>query len=265
MVDTKERQELLCVFKQDRMRRMEGRILSGDTVANQIHGSRGKIGKNNIPGVKDTPSSSKKLSVHTDSTVVLYSSFQEFMAEQTALLAARNTRRQDTPGSGTSPATALKPDASNEIVHTLRKGETIWGLAREQYKVDPAEILRLNGIDNPNNLRVGQQIRIPAWKDGSVADTSDKVVAGWYGEYHHGRFMANGERFDMNGATIAHRKIPIGTEVELENPKTGEKAKAMVTDRGPYHRGRDVDLSYGLAQRLSIAKQGVGNLKMRVL
>jgi rare lipoprotein A len=150
-------------------------------------------------------------------------------------------------------------------VHILRKGETIWGLAREKYKVDPAEILRCNKIDNPNKLRVGQQIRIPTETQGGLTGASEKVVAGWYGEYHQGRLMANGEPFDMHGATIAHRNIPIGAEVELENPKTGEKARAVVTDRGPYHRGRDVDLSYGLAQRLSIAKQGVGNLKMRVL
>jgi len=150
-------------------------------------------------------------------------------------------------------------------VHILQQGETIWELARERYRVDPAEILSRNRITNPEKLRVGQEIRIPSREKGADACTPEAVVAGWYGEYHQGRRMANGERFDMYGATIAHRDMPIGTKVELENPATGEKAEAVVTDRGPYHRGRDVDLSYGLAQRLSLTKQGVGNLRMRVL
>jgi len=98
-----------------------------------------------------------------------------------------------------------------------------------------------------------------------VAAASEEVVAGWYGRFHQGKLMANGERFDMNKATIAHRDMPIGSKVELENPETGQKVRAVVTDRGPYHQGRDVDLSYGLAKRLSIAEQGVGKLKMRPL
>jgi rare lipoprotein A len=76
--------------------------------------------------------------------------------------------------------------------------------------------------------------------------------------------MANGEIFDMNAATIAHKEIPLGTRVELENPSTGERAKAVVADRGPYVAGRDVDLSYGLAKKLSLVEKGVGPLVMHV-
>jgi rare lipoprotein A len=129
--------------------------------------------------------------------------------------------------------------------------------------MDPQAILRLNNITNPKNLQIGQQLRIPAGDRGS--DPATEVVASWYGQYHHGRIMANGEPYDMHGHTIAHRDMPLGTRVELENPETGEKAHATVTDRGPYVEGRDVDLSYRLARKLSLARQGVGNLKMRVL
>ena len=150
-------------------------------------------------------------------------------------------------------------------MHVLQKGENIWDLASKQYKVDPADILRLNKISNPNNLQIGQQIRIPNTEKSDEKNADAKVVASWYGKQHQGRIMANGSPFDMYGATIAHRDIAIGTTVELENPKTGEKATAVVTDRGPFASNRDVDLSYGLAKRLSLARQGVGNLKMRVL
>jgi rare lipoprotein A len=77
--------------------------------------------------------------------------------------------------------------------------------------------------------------------------------------------MANGEPYDMYADTIAHKDIPLGTMVELENPRTGEKARAVVADRGPYVEGRDVDLSYELARKLSLVRQGVGNLRMRFL
>lgn len=60
------------------------------------------------------------------------------------------------------------------------------------------------------------------------------------------------------------QRIALGTQVELKNPKTGASVKAVVTDRGPYVEGRDVDLSYGLARKLSLVDQGVGTLTMRV-
>ena len=92
-----------------------------------------------------------------------------------------------------------------------------------------------------------------------------KVVASWYGQYHHGRAMANGEPFNMYASTIAHKDLPLGAKVRLENPETGERVIATVTDRGPFIKGRDIDLSYGVAKRLSLAKEGVGNLLMTIL
>ena len=90
-------------------------------------------------------------------------------------------------------------------------------------------------------------------------------MASWYGEYHHGLPMANGQPFDMFSPTIAHKEIPLGTRVRLENPETGQQVTATVTDRGPYVAGRDVDLSYQLAKQLSLEHQGVGRLIMEVL
>lgn len=196
-------------------------------------------------------------------TVSVQPSFQEFLTQQTSLQTARTAA--DRAETGVVAQASLTAQNKGETVHTLQKGETIWGLAREQYQVDPQDILRLNKIANPNALQVGQQLRIPAQEQSGVAAISEEVVAGWYGQFHQGKLMANGKRFDMHAATIAHRDMPIGAKVELENPETGEKVRAVVTDRGPYHQGRDVDLSYGLAKRLSIAEQGVGKLKMRTL
>jgi rare lipoprotein A len=202
---------------------------------------------------------------NTGSSLAIQSSFQEFLTQATSPQTAQITGSQAGVERTSDQEVPVSCAESQEIVHTLQQGETVWDLARKKYKIDPDEILQHNGINNPNTLQVGQKIRIPIGTATKQDDSSQEVVAGWYGEYHHGRLMANGKRFDMHDATIAHRNIPIGSEVELENPKTGEKARAVVTDRGPYHKGRDVDLSYSLANRLSIAKQGVGTLKMRVL
>ena len=151
---------------------------------------------------------------------------------------------------------------SKTAPHTLKSGETVWGLATKKYHVNPQDILELNNIKDPRTLQIGQTLRIP---EPAGPSGKEEVVASWYGSYHQGRPMANGKPFNMYAQTIAHKDIPLGTKVLLENPETGERATATVTDRGPYVQGRDVDLSYKLAQRLSLDKQGVGNLIMEVL
>lgn len=247
---------------------MEYKIQPGDTITKVTRqlGTDWKTLKNANPTAVARSAKTGDWIVKAGKTVSVASSFQEILAQQTAKQPAEPASGQT--ASTPTPKMNIKQQATGsrgETVHVLQKGETIWGLARKRYRVDPAEIARLNKITNANNLQVGQEIRIPTGEAAPAAPSSENVVASWYGKSHHGLTMANGARFDKNAATIAHRDIPLGTAVELENPETGEKVKAVVTDRGPYIQGRDVDLSYGLAKRLSLARQGVGNLKMRVL
>ena len=145
--------------------------------------------------------------------------------------------------------------------YTLKTGDTLWDLAVKRFHVRVEDLIKDNGIADPKRLRPGQKIRIrlPSYPP------EEEVVASWYGKDYHGRPMANGEFFNMYANTIAHKELPLGTRVELENPMTGKSVMAVVTDRGPYIEGRDVDLSYGLARMLSLVNKGVGKLKMRVL
>ncbi len=158
--------------------------------------------------------------------------------------------------------TETKDSRGNWTEYTIKQGDTIWDLAVNKYHVNVDDVLRDNSIEDPRKIRPGDKImiRLPSYASGG-----QEVTASWYGEAYHGRAMANGDIYNMYASTIAHKDLPLGTKVELENRETGVKVRAVVTDRGPFIAGRDVDLSYGLARTLSLDKKGVGKLVMRVL
>jgi rare lipoprotein A (peptidoglycan hydrolase) len=145
--------------------------------------------------------------------------------------------------------------------YTIKAGDTIWDLAVKRYHVNVDDVIRDNNIKDPRKIQPGDKIRIriPSYP------SAQEVTASWYGADYHGKAMANGDFYNMYAPTIAHKDLPLGTRVELENKETGVKVQAVVTDRGPFIAGRDIDLSYGLAKVLSLEKKGVGKLTMRVL
>ncbi|MBI3607185.1 MAG: septal ring lytic transglycosylase RlpA family protein [Nitrospirae bacterium] len=91
------------------------------------------------------------------------------------------------------------------------------------------------------------------------------AVASWYGEPFHGRPTASGERFDMHGFTAAHRSLPFGTRLKVTDETTGRSAIVTVNDRGPFVRGRQMDLSYGAAREIGLVGEGVGRVSAEVL
>jgi len=155
--------------------------------------------------------------------------------------------------------------------YIVQRGDSIWKLSREKFNLPVDAIMKDNNIVNAKSLQIGQSLRIRnesfslAMPANSPPPGKEEVVASWYGEKYHGRLMSNGKPFDMYKNTIAHRDLPLGTRVEIENPATGKVVEATVTDRGPFIPGRDIDLSYGLARQLSMVEKGVGKLLMRVL
>lgn len=86
---------------------------------------------------------------------------------------------------------------------------------------------------------------------GETPDSSKKAarrphksgVASWYGGYFHGRLTANGERYNMNELTAAHRTLPFGTQVRVTNLRNNKSVTVRINDRGPYSKGRVIDLS----------------------
>jgi rare lipoprotein A len=93
----------------------------------------------------------------------------------------------------------------------------------------------------------------------------ERGIASWYGDDFHGLQTANGETFDMEAMTGAHRTLPLGTIVKVTNVKNGRQVKIKINDRGPYIGGRILDLSYGAARELGMVGQGVAPIQIEVL
>ncbi|MEF2074032.1 septal ring lytic transglycosylase RlpA family protein [Consotaella aegiceratis] len=89
--------------------------------------------------------------------------------------------------------------------------------------------------------------------------------ASWYGPGFHGRQTANGERFDMNKLTAAHKTLPFGTKVRVTNKANGKSVVVRINDRGPYAHGRIIDLSRGAAKAVGMIGRGVAQVTLEVL
>lgn len=87
-------------------------------------------------------------------------------------------------------------------------------------------------------------------------------VASWYGPGFHGRQTASGERFDQNDFTAAHRKLPLGSEVRVTNLENGRSITVEINDRGPYAKGRVLDLSRAAARQLGMVEDGVAKVRI---
>jgi rare lipoprotein A len=161
-----------------------------------------------------------------------------------------------------SPAGTPREEArSKAIEYVVQPGDTLWKLGVQKFQADPYQIARDNGIQNPNRIYPGQKLVI---RKETYSGTRE-VTASWYGADYHQKPTASGERFDMYKTSLAHKTLPLGTEVRLTNPRNGVRVVARINDRGPFVPGRDVDLSYGLAKKLGLVTQGVGKLEMEIL
>jgi rare lipoprotein A len=90
-------------------------------------------------------------------------------------------------------------------------------------------------------------------------------LASWYGAPYHNRHGSNGEIYDMNAMTAAHRTLPLGSIVRVTNVKTGDSAIVRITDRGPFVQARILDLSLAAAKKIDVWKPGIASVRMEVL
>ncbi|MFQ5526534.1 MAG: septal ring lytic transglycosylase RlpA family protein [Thermoanaerobaculia bacterium] len=90
-------------------------------------------------------------------------------------------------------------------------------------------------------------------------------IASWYGPGFHGRTTANGETYDMEAMTAAHKKLPFGSIVEVRNRDNGRRTRVRINDRGPFVRGRIIDLSKAAAREIGMIGAGTARVKIRVI
>jgi rare lipoprotein A len=86
--------------------------------------------------------------------------------------------------------------------------------------------------------------------------------ASWYGKGFHGKKTASGETFNQNDHTAAHPTLPLGTEATVTNLETGKSVEVEINDRGPYTKGRDIDLSKEAAEEIGMKKDGAVPVKV---
>ncbi len=95
--------------------------------------------------------------------------------------------------------------------------------------------------------------------------TVERGIASWYGYPYHGRRAANGEIYDMESLTAAHRTLPFGSWVEVENLNNGRTVQVRITDRGPFVEGRIIDLSHAAAKQIEMIGPGVVPVRLTVI
>jgi rare lipoprotein A len=107
-----------------------------------------------------------------------------------------------------------------------------------------------------------EKVEVPA---GAKPVFEETGMASWYGAPFHNRRGSNGEVYDMNAMTAAHRTLPLGSIVRVTNVKTGHAAVVRITDRGPFVEGRVLDLSLTAAKAVDVYQPGVAKVRLEVL
>ncbi len=102
----------------------------------------------------------------------------------------------------------------------------------------------------------------------SQRTSTDAAVSGqasWYGAQHHGNKTASGERFNQNALTAAHRTLAFGSKVKVTNTLNNKSVTVRINDRGPYSKGRIIDLSRAAAKKIDMINRGVAPVRIQVL
>ena len=124
-------------------------------------------------------------------------------------------------------------------------------------RVDPITIA---GNKNPYTINGVTYQLMPAAKG-----YREEGMASWYGNKFHGRKTSNGETYDMYGMTAAHKTLPIPAYVRVTNLANGRQIIVRVNDRGPFHGGRIIDLSYAGAKKLGYANSGTARVRVEAI
>lgn len=99
-------------------------------------------------------------------------------------------------------------------------------------------------------------------QSSNLTRITEEGMASWYGGEFHGRKTANGEIFDTNLLTAAHRTLPFGTIATVTNLETGKSVQVRINDRGPFVAGRSIDLSKAAAEQIGLISSGTAKVRI---
>ena len=189
-----------------------------------------------------------------------------------------------TPG-GRAPVAALPADCPEGSPYTpasedpsTRGNYTAGGLYRPGVRdTTPAYVPRVECIPEPEVRAeprsavgnrspytvLGKQYQV--LDDRQATRYSETGIASYYGAKFHGRLTSNREVYDMYTFSAAHKSLPLPSFAEVTNLDNGESVIVRVNDRGPFHEGRVIDLSYAAAVKLGITQRGTGRVSVRAL
>lgn len=102
-------------------------------------------------------------------------------------------------------------------------------------------------------------------KAGASVGQTQSGIASYYHDRFQGRKTASGARYNKNALSAAHKTLPLGTKVEVTDARTGKRVVVRINDRGPFVKGRVIDLSRAAARKIGLIKKGLTRVKVKVL
>lgn len=149
-----------------------------------------------------------------------------------------------------SPLAEDKPTAKLETEPTLR-AKSQKGLTAEHVRAKRGKSYVVKGV------------RYTPF--ASISEFTEVGEASWYGPGFHGRKTANGERYNQNGLTAAHKELPLNSVVRVTHEVTGKSVVVRINDRGPFHGDRVIDMSYAAAKALGMVQHGKAKVRIELL
>lgn len=149
-----------------------------------------------------------------------------------------------------SPLANDKPTANLETEPTLR-AESQKGLTGQHVRAKRGKSYVVKGV------------RYTPFS--SISEFTEVGEASWYGPGFHGRKTANGERYNQNSLTAAHKELPLNSVVRVTHEATGKSVVVRINDRGPFHGNRVIDMSYAAAKALGMVQHGKAKVKIELL
>lgn len=121
-----------------------------------------------------------------------------------------------------------------------------------------------------SNIAYGDYVDTTGWSRNQIESIKNHPktqigIASYYGKKFHKKRTANGEIFNMYKVSAAHKSYPLGTKVRVTNLDNGKSIKLVINDRGPFVKGRIIDLSYRAARKLDFVNQGTTKVRIDVI